>query len=248
MTLADFFQAHPKAALAFSGGVDSAYLLYAACQLGADVRPYYVKTCFQPDFEYQDAKRLTRELGVTMTTVSLPILETPHVRDNPANRCYYCKKAIMEAIGDAARRDGYSLILDGTNASDDVDSRPGFLALQEQGVLSPLREAGLSKAQIRQLSREAGLFTWDKPAYACLATRIPAGVPITETALGAIQRGETALAQLGLRDFRVRLLGSSAKLQVRAEQMELVIQKRDQILSALREDFTDVLLDLEARA
>lgn len=248
MTLADFFHTHSKAALAFSGGVDSAYLLHAACQLGADVHPYYVKTCFQPDFEFQDAKRLTDLLGVPMTVVTVPILETPHVRENPAKRCYYCKQAILTAIGEAARRDGYSLILDGTNASDDVDDRPGFLALQELGVLSPLREAGLSKAQIRELSRTAGLFTWDKPAYACLATRIPTGVPITEAALDAIQRGEVALSKLGLRDFRVRMLGGSAKLQVTAEQMDLVIRKRSQILKVLLEDFSDVLLDLEARS
>lgn len=247
MTLADFFYTNPKAALAFSGGVDSAYLLYAACQYGADVRPYYVKTCFQPEFEFQDAKELARFLGVPMTIVEVPILENEAVRKNPANRCYYCKKAILGAILEQAHRDSYGLLLDGTNASDDVSDRPGCRALQELGVRSPLREAGLTKKRIRELSHEAGLFTWDKPAYACLATRISTGVPIEEKDLAAIERGEAALTKLGFRDFRIRLLGTAAKLQVREGQMEQVFAQRARIQEALREDFSDILLDLEAR-
>ncbi len=248
MTLSAFFEQHPKAALALSGGVDSAYLLYAAHELGADVRPYYVKTCFQPEFEYQDAKRLTEAMGISMTTVNVNILEDETIRKNPGNRCYYCKKAILRAIREAAERDGYSLLLDGTNASDDVSDRPGFQALREETVSSPLREAGLTKDAIRALSREAGLFTWDKPAYACLATRIPTGTAIREADLEAVARGEDALAGLGFRDFRLRLLGKTAKLQVREDQLPLVLEKRAAIRQALREDFSDILLDLEARA
>ncbi len=247
MTLRDFFSAHPKAALAFSGGVDSAYLLYAARTLGADVRPYYVKTCFQPAFELEDAGKLTRELGIPITVVEKDILASDTIRKNPGNRCYYCKQAILGAIQEAAARDGYTLLLDGTNASDDVSDRPGFLALKENGVLSPLREAGLTKAEIREKSREAGLFTWDKPAYACLATRIPTGVPIAEDALAAIERGEGALTRLGFRDFRIRLLGKAAKIQVKEEQLGLALEKRAQIREALRADFSDILLDLEVR-
>lgn len=248
MTLRDFFSENPKAALAFSGGVDSAYLLYAARKLGADVRPYYVKTCFQPAFELRDGEKLTRELGVPMTVVETDILALDAVRENPDNRCYFCKQAILGAIREAAERDGYSLLLDGTNASDQVSDRPGFRALKENGVRSPLREAGLTKTEIRERSREAGLFTWDKPAYACLATRIPTGVPIREEALGAIERGEEALTQLGFRDFRVRMLGKAAKLQVREEQLGMVLEKRARIREALGKDFSDILLDLEARA
>lgn len=247
MTLEDFFHRNPRVALAFSGGVDSAYLLYAACRSGAEVRPYYVKTCFQPEFEFQDAKTLAEALGVPMTVVEVPILESEAVRKNPGDRCYYCKKTILNAILEQARRDGYDILLDGTNASDDISDRPGYRALRELGVRSPLREAGLTKKAIREKSREAGLFTWDKPAYACLATRIPTGVPIEEKDLAAIERGEKALTELGFRDFRLRLLGSAAKLQVREEQMERVLAKRTQIRQALREDFSDILLDLEAR-
>ncbi len=247
MTLADFFHANPKAALAFSGGVDSAYLLYAACRCGADVRPYYVKTCFQPDFEFQDAKKLAQSLGISMTVVELNILENDAVRKNPANRCYYCKNAILGAILERACRDGYELLLDGTNASDDISDRPGYLALQELGVRSPLREAGLTKQEIRALSQEAGLFTWDKPAYACLATRIPAGVPIAEKDLAAVERGEASLTELGFRDFRIRLLGTAARIQVKEGQMAQVFAQRARIQDALRADFSDILLDLEAR-
>ena len=179
MNLEDFFREHPKAALAFSGGVDSAYLLYAAVKSGSQVRPYYVKTAFQPQFEYEDALRLTRELEVEMVTIHLNVLEEPAITANPVNRCYYCKQKIFTAIQNAARADGFSLLLDGTNASDQVADRPGMKALQELSVLSPLRLCGLTKTEIRQLSKEAGLFTHDKPAYACLATRNPTGQPIT---------------------------------------------------------------------
>lgn len=247
MTLEAFFKENPKVALAFSGGVDSAYLLYAACHMGAEVRPYYVKTCFQPEFEYEDAKKLAESLGVSMTVLPVDILASDAVRENSGDRCYFCKRAIVSAIREAASRDGYALLMDGTNASDDVSDRPGWRALGELAVRSPLREAGLSKEAIRELSRQAGLFTWDKPAYACLATRIPTGVSITEAALGAVERGEEALKKLGFRDFRLRLLGSAAKLQVRQEQLPLILEKRELLREALRQDFSDILLDLEAR-
>lgn len=247
MTLEEFFHTNKKAGLAFSGGVDSAYLLYAACRYGTEVRPYYVRTCFQPDFEFQDAQKLARALGVSMTVVEVPILENETIRKNPKDRCYHCKKAILGAILKQAHEDGYDLLLDGTNASDDISDRPGYRALQELGVRSPLREAGLTKESIREKSHAAGLFTWDKPAYACLATRIPTGVPIEEGTLAAVERGEGALMELGFRDFRLRLLGTAAKLQVREAQMDLVLVQRAKIQAALRKDFTDILLDLEAR-
>lgn len=247
MTLREFFQEYPDTAIAFSGGVDSAYLLYAGMKYGRRVRAYYVKSPFQPAFELEDARRLARELGAEMTVLPLDVLSVEHVKENPGNRCYYCKKAIFGGILKAAKADGFSILLDGTNASDDADDRPGMRAIQELRVLSPLRICGLTKDQIRALSKEAGLFTWAKPAYACLATRIPTGVPIEEKDLAAIERGEAALTGLGFRDFRLRLLGTAAKLQVRQEQMEQVLAKRDRIRDALREDFSDILLDLEAR-
>ena len=164
MTLNEFFREHPRVALAFSGGVDSAYLLYAALQAGAQVRAYYVKSPFQPGFELEDARRLARELGADMVELPLDVLTDENVVKNPANRCYYCKKRIFSAILNAARADGFDLLMDGTNASDDLSDRPGFRALQELQVRSPLREAGLTKPEIRELSRQAGVEIADDEA------------------------------------------------------------------------------------
>ena len=159
MTLQDFFSENPRVALAFSGGVDSAWLLYAAVQSGAQVRAYYVKTAFQPRFEYEDAMKLASELGADMVTIPMDILADEIVASNPANRCYFCKQRIFGAILNAAKADGFDLVVDGTNASDKDDDRPGMRALQELSVRSPLRECGLTKQEIRRLSKEAGLFT-----------------------------------------------------------------------------------------
>lgn len=247
MELEQFFRQHSSVALAFSGGVDSAYLLYAARQYGADVTAYYVKTAFQPQFEYDDAVKLAGQLGVPMRTIHLDVLADPEVAANPANRCYYCKRRIFTAILNAARADGYSLILDGTNASDDASDRPGMVALRELQVRSPLRECGLTKAEIRRLSKEAGLFTHDKPAYACLATRIPTGVTITPEALQQTEAAEEYLKNLGFSDFRIRLMGSAARIQLPETQLPLLLEHRQEILTNLKQSYSAVLLDLEVR-
>lgn len=247
MTISEFFQENPRAALAFSGGVDSSYLLYAALRAEADVRAYYVRSVFQPAFELEDARRLVRELHAEMTVLDVDVLRDGRVASNPPERCYHCKKVIFSTIRDAARRDGYTLLLDGTNASDDAADRPGMRALDELSVRSPLRECGMTKDEIRRLSREAGLFTWDKPAYACLATRIPTGTPITRAALERTEKAEDYLRARGFTDFRVRTLGDAAKLQLPAAQMERLLAVRGEVLAELRQYYSDVLLDLEAR-
>lgn len=247
MDLERFFAENPKTAIAFSGGVDSAYLLYAAVKHGAEVRAYYVNTAFQPEFELDDAIRLARELGAEMRVLPLDVLCDDVVTANPPDRCYHCKKRIFGAIMEAARADGFRVLLDGTNASDDASDRPGMRALRELSVRSPLRECGLTKREIRRLSREAGLFTHDKPAYACLATRIPTGETITAEKLQKTEAAETWLAALGLRDFRVRMLGGSAKLQVREADLEIVLRNRRQITAELKKYYDSVLLDLEVR-
>lgn len=248
MTLQEFFGAHPKAALAFSGGVDSSYLLYAARQLGADVKAYYVKTAFQPEFEYQDALRLASQLGADIQVLTLDVLACPDVTVNPKNRCYFCKQHIFGNILRQAKADGYYTVLDGTNASDQVSDRPGMKALQEMKVLSPLRLTGLTKAEIRRLSREAGLFTWDKPSYACLATRIPAGTEITGADLARTEWAEDYLMSLGFRDLRVRQLGSDiARIQLPEAQMDTFLALRGEITRTLKTRYAGVLLDMEAR-
>lgn len=247
MNLNEFFSAHPKVAIAFSGGVDSAYLLYAAKQNGAEIKAYYVKSVFQPQFELDDAIRFADGLNIQMRVLSVDVLSSDIIAENPINRCYYCKKMIFEAIRKAAAEDGFSVLLDGTNASDDVEDRPGMRALCELSVFSPLRICGLTKAEIRQLSKKAGLFTWDKPVYACLATRIPAGEPITEEKLKATEEAEKFLFSVGLKNFRVRRMGNIAKIQVPADQMEKVIENRDVIFKELKKYYTSVLMDLEER-
>lgn len=247
MTLQEFFRENPKVALAFSGGVDSAYLLYAARQCGVQVRAYYVRTAFQPMSERKDVQKLAGLLESDLRELTVDILADDAVRVNPSDRCYHCKRAMFSEILREAHGDGFPVLMDGTNASDDAGDRPGMRALRELSVRSPLRECGLTKPEIRRLSREAGLFTWEKPAYACLATRIPAGVEITTDRLERTERAEEYLASLGFRDFRVRLSGEAAKIQVRRAQLALVLEQREAILEELKKSYADVWLDLEVR-
>lgn len=247
MTLQEFFTKHPKAALGFSGGVDSSYLLWAAVNAGADIAPYYIQTAFQPAFEREDAKRLCEQIGVKLNVIQLDALADPRVAANPANRCYYCKVGLFGALRARAKADGYDLLLDGTNASDDAGDRPGMKALREMEVRSPLRECGLTKAMIRQESRKAGLFTWDKPAYACLATRVPTGRTITPELLRRVEGAETALFALGFTDFRVRLYDDAARLQLPEGQLAKAVEQRQAIRQALAPWFDIVLLDTQTR-
>ncbi len=247
MTLREFFEEHPRAAIAFSGGVDSAYLLREALRWGTEIRAYYVKSAFQPQFELEDAVRLSQQLGASLRILPVDVLCDSLVTANGPDRCYHCKRRIFSSILEAAREDGFSLILDGTNASDDASDRPGMQALREMEVRSPLRECGLTKGEIRSLSREAGLFTWDKPAYACLATRIPTGEEVTQEKLERTEWAESWLSELGMRDFRVRSQGELAKLQLRQADLETLISHRKEIVDTLKQRYSGVLLDLEAR-
>ena len=247
MTLEQFFQENPRCALGFSGGVDSAYLLYAGVKAGADIRPYFIKTVFQPAFELADAQKLAQGLGVEVTVLELDALADPRVAANPADRCYYCKQNLFRTLKERAVADGYPVLLDGTNASDEAGDRPGMRALAELSVRSPLRECGLTKAEIRARSREAGLFTWDKPAYACLATRVPAGEAITAETLARVEGAEDTLFRLGYTDFRVRVFHSAARIQLPRGQMERAVREAETIQAALKPYFTPILLDLEGR-
>ena len=237
MNLQEFFAENPRVAIAFSGGVDSSYLLYAALHYGARARAYYVNSAFQPAFELEDARRLAGELNADMKVLPVDVLASETVTANPPDRCYHCKQMIFRTILAAAEADGFTVLLDGTNASDDAGDRPGMRALRELAVRSPLRECGLTKRDVRMLSRDAGLFTWDKPAYACLATRIPTGQPITARDLAVTEAA----------DFRVRMAGRSAKIQLPAAQMPRLLEHRQEILQRLGPDYDGVWLDLEGR-
>ena len=247
MTLSEFFRKHPKAAIAFSGGVDSAYLLSEVIRSGADIRAYFVKTPFQPQFELDDARKLAAELNTDMTVIELNILNVPNVSENPPDRCYHCKKAMLSAIAKAAEKDGYPLLLDGTNASDSAADRPGMIALKELSFRSPLRECGLTKPEIRSLSKETGLFTWNKPAYACLATRIPCGEVITAEKLARTEAAENALSSMGFSDFRARMQGDNALLQFTEAQREAALAQQEDIFTELRKYYSDITIDSEVR-
>lgn len=242
-----WFATHPQMALAFSGGVDSAFLLHAARASGANVRAYCVVSAFQPTFEREGARQLAAACDAKLVEIPLDVLADERIASNPPNRCYWCKRAIFEAIAHAARRDGFPLVIDGTNASDDASDRPGMRALQELGVRSPLRECGLTKRLIRQLSRESGLPTWDKPSYSCLATRIPHGQPLTADVLAATERAEGFLRDRGFSDVRVRRIGSCARIQLPRGQWEKLLTEREAVQAALAEDYDGVLLDLKER-
>ena len=247
MELRGFFAAHPRVALAFSGGTDSSFLLRSALELAEDLGVYCVRSAFQPDFERADALRLAAELGVPVTLIDLDVLACPQIAANPPDRCYHCKRAVFTAIRERAGRDGYPVLIDGTNADDDPADRPGFRALEELGVLSPLRLCGLGKAEIRRLSREAGLFTADKPAYACLATRIPCDEAITKEKLSAVETAEAALFDMGFRDFRVRSRQGRALVQVTAEQTELARARWADMEKTLAPLFVGAELDPKER-
>lgn len=190
-----FFARTPKLAVAFSGGCDSAFLLMVAVKAGCDVAAYCVKTAFQADFELQDARRVLDQVralypqaNVAFSVLELDILTQRDVCANPPERCYLCKRFILGAVQQAARRDGYDVLVDGTNASDDPARRPGFRALAELGVVSPLRRAGMTKDDVRAASRECGLITADKPSFSCLATAVEAGRPLTRESLAQAAR------------------------------------------------------------
>lgn len=202
MTLQEFFAENPKVALAFSGGVDSSYLLYAATDCRAKVRAYYVKSVFQPRFELDDARRLASELGADMKMLDVDILNDPQITANSADRCYYCKYSIFNSIIRAASEDGFSVLIDGTNASDDAGDRPGMRALGELSVRSPLRECGLTKAEVRRLSPKRRGFSpgTSRPMPASPPESLPAW-RLRRKCCKGLKRRRTSCFHRGLRIF-----------------------------------------------
>lgn len=171
--------------LAFSGGCDSSFLLAAMCRAGLDVKAYMVMTAFQAPFELNDARRVVEEVGAEFELMRADVLSQKDVCANPPDRCYLCKRFIFGEVLAAMGRDGRRVLLDGTNASDDPARRPGFRALAELGVRSPLRDAGFTKENVREASRAIGLSTADKPNFSCFATKVSEGQRIDRASLEA---------------------------------------------------------------
>ncbi|MBM3295191.1 MAG: ATP-dependent sacrificial sulfur transferase LarE [Candidatus Aminicenantes bacterium] len=205
-----------RVAVGFSGGVDSTFLLKTAADaLGrANVLAVVAGSETYPAREIREARRLARRLKVRHVFIETHELDDPRFAKNPERRCYYCKGELWTATKAIAAAEGFPWILDGSNADDTRDFRPGERAGREMGVRSPLKEAGLRKAEIRRLSKRAGLPTWDKPSLACLASRFPYGTPIERRSLSQVGRAEEFLRRLGFGQLRVRHHGSTARIEV----------------------------------
>lgn len=240
MNLQDFFKENPKVALAFSGGVDSAYLLHVAKESGADITAYFIKTQFQPQFEFDNVLKLSKKIKVPLKIIEADILSDENVRNNDKLRCYYCKKILFSELKKAAHIDGYNVIIDGTNASDKAEDRPGMKVLEEMNIKSPLKMCNLTKEEIRKLSKKVGLPTWDKPAYSCLATRIHTTEEITHEILKKVENAEEFLYSLGFIDHRVRISDNDALIQIPKIQIPRFEQYEKQIFSKLEKEFNSI--------
>jgi uncharacterized protein len=238
-----------SALVAFSGGVDSAYLAWeAASVLGDRAILVTADSPSYPDHHRDMAVSLARRFGLSHEFIRTNEMERPEYRANPANRCYYCKQELFGLLSNLARERGLAVVLDGNNADDRGDYRPGRRAARELGVKSPLDEAGLSKEEIRALSHEAGLPTWDEPASACLSSRIPYGSEVTEEKLRAIEGAEGVLRSMGFRHSRVRHHGDVARIELdRGDMARLIEPEAAGRISAelKRLGFRYVSLDLE---
>ena len=215
----------PSLIVAYSGGVDSAYLAHLATDvLGSRALCVTADSPSYPDRHRQLALRLAARFGFHHEIIHTAELERPEYRANPANRCYYCKHELFTHLSAIARERGIAVIVDGSNADDRGDYRPGRQAAREFSVRSPLDEAGLTKSEIRELSRRAGLPTWDEPASACLSSRIPYFSEVTDEKLRTIERAEAVLRDLGFRVFRVRHHDAIARIELGRDEISRALE------------------------
>jgi uncharacterized protein len=235
--------------VAFSGGVDSTYLLYAAgSALGAkNVLAVTAASPLHPPAETAAARALAARLAIRHLVIQTDELSREEISSNPPDRCYHCKKSLFERLAVLAAEHELAYVVDGSNRDDLRDYRPGAKALSETGTRSPLQEAGLTKAEIRLLSRRLGLPTWNKPSAACLASRFPYGERLEAQKLNQVARGEQFLQQLGLRgETRVRVHGNTARIEVPAAEFPLLLEHRTQIAAYFHHlGFLYVTLDLD---
>ncbi|NLH50906.1 MAG: ATP-dependent sacrificial sulfur transferase LarE [Myxococcales bacterium] len=240
---------YKRAAIAFSGGVDSSLLLAAAKDaLGDEVLALIGVSPTLPQRELREAQALCDTLKVRYQLVQTAEMDDPHYRANSDRRCYYCKKYLYQAFLQAARNHDYSTVLEGSNRDDLSDYRPGMEALRELGIRSPFVELNIGKEQIRQMARERGLTVWDKPAAACLASRIPYGEPIDAEKLARIERAEDSLHDLGFRQVRARDHGGLVRIEAAPEDLPKLLDpaKREAVVTAMKSaGYLYVSLDLQ---
>lgn len=234
--------------IGYSGGVDSVFLAVVAVDTLGPARVLAVtgRSASYPAVQHEMALRCVREFGVPHLEIETNELSDPNYAANPSNRCYFCKSELWDRLTAIARERDLNAVVDGANADDGRDYRPGALAAKEHGVRSPLLEVGLTKAEIRQLSRERGLPTWDQPASPCLASRLPYGTAVTVERLRQVEEAETVLRRQGFREFRVRHHGDAARIEVAPPEMPRALAQAEQIHASLRAlGFARVLLDVD---
>ena len=238
-TLRDYIRDRGNMAVAFSGGVDSTFLLKTAHDvLGDRAIAVTAKSCSFPERELKEAIDFCEKEGIRHVVVESEELEIEGFRLNPPNRCYLCKKELFTRMGNTVREMGFSNIAEGSNMDDLGDYRPGLQAVAELGVLSPLREARLYKHEIRELSRQMGLPTWEKPSFACLASRFVYGEEITAQKLQMVEKAEQLLLDLGFTQLRVRMHGMMARIEILPAQFSLMMQ--DQVRELVAKRFKEI--------
>jgi uncharacterized protein len=235
-----------RVAVAYSGGIDSTLLLKVAYDcLGDNAVALTAISASLPADEQDEAEAIVRQIGAPYVPIDTQETSNPNYLANAPTRCYFCKSEVYDELVDYARREEYNYVVDGTNADDVGDHRPGRQAARERGVRSPLQEVGLTKDEIRALAREMNLPNWDKPAAACLSSRIPYGTAITLQNLSQVEQAELALKQLGFQQMRVRHHDQIARIEVPPEEFELLLGQREQIIDKLKAvGYAYVTLDL----
>ena len=237
----------PSAVVAFSGGVDSTLVLRIAHdELGERAVGITALSESLPTGELEAAQQLARSIGARHIVIRTFETQDENYLANAANRCYFCKTEMYSRIGEFARAEGFATVLDGLNVDDLSDRRPGRAAAIEHKVISPLVDANLDKSEVRELSRQMGLPTWDKPALACLSSRIPHGTPITLQSLTQVDRAESFIRKFGVRQVRVRHHGETARIEVESRDFDLVINRREEIAAKLKAlGFPNTVIDPE---